>query len=145
MRKFIVAVAALVLAGPALAEAPSGDIAAGEGVFKKQCAACHVVVDADGETLAGKRGRQGPNLYGVPMHHVGKVEDFRYGKPMMAASEVPDLIWTEAEFVTYVQDPSAWLTDKLGKKSRSKMTHKVRKEQDALDVYAFIHSLTPAE
>jgi cytochrome c len=145
MNKYIVAAATLILAGPALAEAPTGDSAAGEDVFKKQCAACHVVVNADGETLAGSRGQQGPNLYGVPMQHVGTVEEFKYGKPMMVAAELPDLVWTEAEFVAYVQDPSGWLSEKLGEKSRSKMTHKVRKEQDALDVYAFIYSLSPAE
>lgn len=147
MKKFIVAAAALMLAGPAFADshemaAPTGDSAAGEDVFKKQCVTCHVVVNAEGETLAGSRGRQGPNLYDIPMKHVGTVEDFRYGKPMKAAAELPDLVWTEEEFVAYVQDPSDWLTEKLGKKSRSKMAFKVRKEQDALDLYAYIHSLS---
>lgn len=147
MTKFIVTAAALMLAGPAMADmaAPTGDSDAGADVFKKQCVACHVVVDNAGETLAGSRGRQGPNLYGIPMQHVGTVADFKYGKPMMAAAELPDLVWTEAEFVAYVQDPTDWLSEKLGEKSRSRMTHKVRKDQDALDVYAFIHSLSPAE
>ncbi|MCZ4352458.1 c-type cytochrome [Roseovarius aestuarii] len=151
MKKCMVAMTALMLAGPVYADsaaadammAPSGDSAAGEAVFKKQCVACHVVVNDEGETLAGRRGRQGPNLYGIAMQHVSTVEGFKYSKPMMAASDLPDLRWNEANFAAFVQDPSGWLTEQLGEKSRSKMTHKVRKEQDALDVYAFIYSLAP--
>lgn len=147
MTKFISFAAALMLATPVFAEsadmaAPTGDAAAGDTVFAKQCVACHVVKNEAGDTLAGKRGRQGPNLYAIAMQPIGTVEDFKYSKPLRTAAETLDLTWTEENFVGFIQDPSGWISEKLGKKGRSKMTHKVRKEQDAVDVFAYIHSLS---
>ena len=51
--------ALIVAAGAALAQA-SGDPAAGEAHFARQCVSCHVVVDPSGETLAGRSARTGP-------------------------------------------------------------------------------------
>ncbi|MFX0545852.1 c-type cytochrome [Roseovarius sp. S1116L3] len=134
--------AAMMLAAPALAD--SGDAAAGEAVFAKQCVTCHIVKSDDGELLAGKRGQIGPNLYGVTGGPVGAVEDFKYGKPMIEAHDT-GAEWTEENFVAYVQDPTDWLQTTLDdSKARSKMTWKVRKEQDALDLYAYLHSIAPA-
>ena len=140
--------AALMLAAPAIAADdatvdPSGDAAAGEEVFAKQCITCHVVMDDEGELLAGRNGRQGPNLYGVAGAEVGHVEDFKYGKSAMEAAE-QGIEWTEENFVAYVQDPTGWLRDVLDDdKARSKMSWKVRDEQDAKDLYAYLHSIGP--
>ena len=123
----------------------SGDAAAGETVFAKQCVTCHVVVNEEGETLAGSRGRQGPNLYGVTGAPVGSVEDFKYGKGMAEAAET-GAIWDEENFVAYVQDPTEWLREVSGDdKARSKMSWKVRNEQDAADVFAYLHDIAPHE
>lgn len=156
MRPFVATAtaAALMLAAPAIAatddagaqmSAPSGDAEAGGKVFAKQCVTCHVVKDDDGELLAGSRGRQGPNLYGIIGEPAGAVEDFRYSKGMSEVAET-GAIWTEENFVAYVQDPTDWLREVSGdKKARSKMSWKVRDEGDAADLYAYLHSLQPAE
>lgn len=54
--------AATLIAGAAFAE---GNAADGEAAFK-QCQSCHVVVDDEGNTLAGRKAKTGPNLFGVP-------------------------------------------------------------------------------
>ena len=121
----------------------STDIAAGEEAFGKQCVSCHVVKSGDGELLAGKRGRQGPNLYGTAGGQVAHDADFRYGKPMAEAGEM-GLVWDEENFVAYVQDPTDWLraaTD--DKKARSRMGWKVRDPQEAADLYAYLYSIAP--
>lgn len=127
------------------AHAASGDAEAGAAVFAKQCVACHVVVDGDGETLAGRKARTGPNLYNVAGAQAGIVEGFRYGKSIVAAGADQDLAWTEANFVGYVQDPTGFLKEFTGdRKARGKMSFKVRKEEDAINVYAYLASLAPA-
>ena len=134
------AIAAMTCAGAAVAGGhASGDAAAGETVFKK-CKSCHMIQSEDGSVNL-KGGKVGPNLYGVASRTAGSVEGFRYGKSIIALGET-GLAWDEAEFVAYVADPSKYLQEKLGdKKARSKMTYKLRGEQDAKDVYAYLVSL----
>lgn len=127
------------LALPALAE---GDAAAGEKVFR-QCQACHVVVNDAGETLAGTKAKVGPNLYGVAGRTAGTVEDFKYSDFMVAAGEA-GLVWNEEDFLKYVNDPTPFLKDYTGdSKARGKMTFKLKKEDQARDVWAFLVSLAP--
>ncbi|RSK32266.1 c-type cytochrome [Rhodovulum iodosum] len=118
----------------------SGDPAAGEAAFR-QCIACHVVVDEAGETLAGRNAQVGPNLYGIAGRQAGQVDGFKYSRSMEAAGEA-GLEWTEDTFVTYVQDPTAYLRDYLDDpRARGAMTHRVRKEDEAYDVYAYLANL----
>ena len=137
---------ALGLSGAAFADghlAASGDAAEGESAFK-QCQSCHVVADADGNVLAGRKAKTGPNLYGVVGRAPGAVEDFRYGKDLASLAE-SDIVFDEANFVAYVQNPKDWLQEATGNdKARSKMSYRVRKEEDALNLYAYIKSLDPA-
>ena len=144
---------ALLLGAPAYAAsdsadgamAPSGDVAAGEDAFGKQCVSCHVVKSDDGELLAGKRGRQGPNLYRVAGGQVAAVEDFKYGKSMAEAGEM-GTIWDEANFTAYVQDPTDWLRTSIDdSKARSRMGWKVRDPQEAADLYAYLYSIAPGQ
>ena len=127
-------VATFVLALPAMAE---GDAVAGEKVFR-QCKACHMVESPE-ETIV-KGGRIGPNLYGVAGSAAGAQDGFRYSKLFEAANE-QGVTWTEDNFVGYVQDPNGWLKDTTGASGRSKMSFKLRKEDDARDVYAYLKSL----
>lgn len=149
MFRTLAIVAATTLALPVLADGhsvdltASGDVAAGEKAFR-QCIACHVVVNDEGETLAGRNGKTGPNLYGIVGHHFGKVEGFRYSDINQLASDVDGLVVNEEVFVAYVQDPTGYLRDVTGDKGRSKMTYKVRKEEDAINLYAYLASLSPA-
>lgn len=144
MKILALAAFAVWVAAPALSESHvTGDAAAGEVVFAKQCVACHVLVNEDGETLAGRRSRTGPNLYGVAMKTLGTVPDYRYGASLIKAGETGQT-WTEANFVSYVMDPAGWLRSTLDDpRARSKMTFKVREEEDARDLFAYLASVAP--
>lgn len=119
----------------------TGDAEAGEKAFR-QCKACHAVVDADGNDIM-KGGKTGPNLFGVPGRTAGTLEDFKYKKSIVEAGE-GGLVWDEASFVAYVQDPTAYLKEVTGdSKARSGMSFKVRKEEDAVNLWAYIASVSP--
>jgi len=127
--------------------APTGNAEAGKTTFR-QCIACHVVVDPSGAKLAGRNGKTGPNLYGVAGRTAGSLAGYKYGKSMKEASSAsgdrPALVWTQANFATYVQDPTGFLRELLGdKRARAKMTFKVRAAADAANLYAYLYSLAP--
>jgi cytochrome c len=53
-------------------------------------------------------------------------------------------VWDEASFVEYVQDPAKFLKAKLADdKAKSKMAFKLKKPEDAANVWAYISSLSP--
>lgn len=134
---------ALIAAAPAVAQelTVTGDATAGETAFARQCIACHQVVNADGEKLAGRNGRVGPNLYGVAGAPIAHVEGFAYGDSIKELN-AQGKTWDEDSFVGYVTDPTRWLRDALGDpRARGKMAFKVRDEQDARDIFAYLHSL----
>lgn len=137
----VLAAAATVLATPVLADGHiTGDAEAGERAFR-QCISCHVVVDAEGETLAGRNARTGPNLWGIESRLVGSVEDFRYSAGLEALNEM-GVEWDEAAFVAYVQDPTGWIREAADDDSlRGAMSFRVRSEEDALNLYAYIAGL----
>ena len=145
MNMFTTAVLGFALvAGPAFADGhASGDAGAGEKVFAK-CKACHAIVDADGNDIV-KGGRTGPNLYGVYSRVAGSEAEFdgKYGDSLVAAGEA-GLEWNEADFVAYVQDPREFLKTYLDdKKARSKMSFKLRSDEDSKDVWAYLVSVGP--
>ena len=131
------------LRGPSHDPGPAHrDPAAGEEAFA-QCATCHVVQDEAGETLAGRGARTGPNLYGVAMRQAGAVEGFRYSDSMIEAGE-QGLVWDEANFVPYLMDPTGHLREVLDDpRARGKMTYKLRDEQEAHDLYAYLAQFGP--
>ena len=133
-----------LLAAPAYAQdLASGDAEAGESVFR-QCQACHVVENGDGEVLAGRNGQVGPNLYGIAGRTLGSVEGFGYSNALVAAGEEQEMAWNEENFVGYVQDPTGWLREKLDdNRARGNMAYRVRSEDDAANVWAYIVSLDP--
>lgn len=139
IRTTLTLLAATALAVPAFAEGhASGDAEAGEAAFR-QCQTCHVIADADGELIAGRGqpNRQAPNLYGSVGRQAG-IEDFRYSDSMVEAGEA-GLVWDEEAFVAYVQDPTGYLRTFLDdSKARGKMSYRVRKEEDAVNLYAYI-------
>lgn len=146
MKSINIMLAAGLMAGPAFAGGhASGDATAGEAVFNK-CQSCHVVTDDDGNVLAGRNGRSGPNLYGLPGRAVASVEDFRYGPSITEVGEAGE-VWNEENFVAYVQDPKGWLSEKLdSNRARSKMSFALRggsAADDATNLWAFIASLSP--
>ena len=141
MRFTLVLGVAGLLAAPTLVAAQSGDAAAGEQAFR-QCQTCHVVADAEGNVLAGRNAKTGPNLYGVFGRQAGTVEDFNYSDALVQAGE-SGLTWDEENFVAYIQDPNAFLREHLDDPGvRSKMTFRVRGEEDAMNIAAYIKSLS---
>lgn len=143
---------AALMAGPAMAQDVAasvdelqGDPAAGEEVFNSQCVSCHVIVNPEGETIAGRNARTGPNQWALAGRQAGTVEDFRYSDSMVEAGE-EGLTWTEETFAAYVQDPTGYLREFLdSRRARGKMSYRVRDEQDAFDVWAYIYSVAPPE
>ena len=144
MKHTVSAVLLLMLTSSVLADGNpvTGDVIAGEIAYSKQCVACHVVINDDGEKLAGRNGKSGPNLYNIAGAVAGMVEGYRYGKSIVAAGAENSLVWTEDTFVAYVQDPKGFLRTYLDdKKARAKMSYKVRDEEDARNIYAYLFSL----
>nr|WP_213395863.1 c-type cytochrome [Yoonia sp.] len=141
MKNFTIAAALAILAAPAFAQdlTPTlGDAANGEEQFNRQCVACHIVADADGNVLAGRNSRTGPNQYGLIGRAIGSAEDFKYSDGLVALGEAGE-VWNEANFVGYVQDPTGWIREKLeDRRARGKMAYQVRAEQDAYDLYAYL-------
>lgn len=136
--------ASLALAAPVLAQdAPTGDAAAGERVFAK-CQTCHVIADADGNVLGGRNAKTGPNLYGLPGRAAGAYAGFNgYGDDLVKLG-TDGFVWNEADFVAYVANPAAFLKEKVANNARSKMSFRLTNEKEALDVWAYIASLSPA-
>ena len=143
MSKTFLAAAATVVAFGTAAWADghaTGDAAAGETAFR-QCIACHVVVDDAGETLAGRNARTGPNLYAVGGRTAGSIDGFRYSPSMTQAGEA-GIVWDEESFVAYVQDPTGYLREALDDGSaRGAMAFRVRSDEDARNLYAYLVSL----
>jgi cytochrome c len=142
MRLTLTTLAFAALSAPAFAQ---GDAAAGEAVFK-QCQTCHAVVNEAGEVLAGKNAKTGPNLYQIVGRIAGSEAEFgkKYGDSLVALG-ASGYAWTEEDLAIYVQDPVAFLKDRLGdSKAKSKMSFKLKKPEDAANVTAYLASLAPA-
>ena len=151
IRSATTVIALSMFAAPAFADSDLSEGAALGAAAFKLCQSCHVVVDDDGNTLAGKKAKTGPNLYGVIGQTAGTVEGYRYGKSIVAAGEA-GLVWDEEAMVAYLQDPKKFLQTYLDDDSaRSKMSYKARAdkkndltaEQVAANFYAFLAEIGP--
>ena len=136
-----VTLATALLGAPVLAQ-DVGNAEAGAKVFNK-CQTCHIVADADGNVLAGKAGKIGPNLYGVVGRVAGSYPDFKYGKGIELLL-ADGYVWTEADLAVYVMNPTKFLDERTSDpKAKSLMAFKLSKPQEGLDVAAFLVSLAP--
>lgn len=127
-----------LLSDPAFAE---GDPIKGEQEFNRQCGACHVVQSSDGLVLAGRNARPGPNLFGLMLRPIASQVGARYGDSIKALG-ANGATWNEEDFVAYVQDPTGWLRMALeDRRARSKMAYRVRQEDHARDIYAYLVSI----
>ncbi len=146
MKKIGFAAALAIVAGVATAQdAPAGDAANGETLFGRQCVSCHSAVNAEGEVVAGRGAKTGPNLFGLMGRVIGSLDGFRYGESLQAVAAT-EATWDEAAFVAYVQDPTDWLRTTLGDaRARSKMAFKVRAPEDADDIWAYLAAFNDEE
>ena len=112
-----------------------GDAAKGEGVFKK-CTACHQVGPE-------AKNAVGPVLNGVIGRTAGTFADYKYGKSLVEAGEA-GLAWTEDELFEYLGNPKKYLRAKLdNKKAKSKMSFKLKKDEERADVIAYLKTFSP--
>ena len=139
MKRTILTAALVALTGPAFADGHlgPGDPEAGAESFSK-CQSCHVVQNADGEVLAGRNGKTGPNLHGVVGRQAGSVDGFRYRKSIVEAGEA-GLVWDVETLTAYLQDPNGFLRETLdSNRARSGMAFQVRDEGEAQNLAAFL-------
>lgn len=130
-------VTALFALGPTGVAHADGDAVAGKKIFKK-CSVCHKI----GE---GAKNAVGPVLTGVVGRTAGTFPDYKYGKSTKAAGEA-GLVWDEEKIFDYLQDPKKYLRALLeDKKAKSKMTFKLKKEEDRLNVIAYLKTFSPEE
>lgn len=116
-------------------QAMAQDVTAGEKVFKK-CRSCHKIGD-------GAKNAVGPVLNNVIGRKAGTFEGYKYGKDLLAASE-KGLVWTTENLGPYITDPKKFLRNYLeNPKAKSKMSFKLKKEQQRADVIAYVATFSP--
>jgi cytochrome c len=103
---------------------PSGDSAAGEGVFRRICMACHIA------TRTGPT-RLGPTLFGVVGRRAGSIEGFRYSQ----ANRNSDATWTPEVLFQYLQNPRQFIP------GTTMAFAGIRDEQERANVIAYLETL----
>lgn len=101
----------------------TGDVAAGEKVFKTFCTTCH-------SPKAGEN-RVGPSLFGIVGRVSGSVEGFRYSKANREANKT----WTEQELFTYLENPRASIP------GTTMAFVGLKKPQDRANIIAYLRTL----
>lgn len=139
MRCAAIIVVTIALSTSAVAKEATVSFEDGQTVFNRQCAFCHVIMDDNGEVIAGRDGGSGPNLFGVFGSTPGsRYESFEYSDDLVAYGET-GVTWGETNLVSFVQSPTDHLRDALDDAgARSKMSYKLRDEHEARDVQAYL-------
>ncbi len=115
-----------VLAVTAMAQAARAqDVAAGEQSFKK-CFPCHSI----GE---GAKNKVGPELNGLDGRHSGTAPGYNYSD----ANKNSGIVWNEATFKEYINDPRA-------KVPGTKMIFPgIKNEKEVGDLWAYLKQFGP--
>ena len=118
MVRTLVITTALLAASTALASAQ--DVEKGAVAFKK-CAICHKIGP-------GATNLVGPELNGLDGRHSGSVDGFSYSD----ANKNSGIVWGEATFKEYIQDPRAKIPG-------TKMIFAgIKNEQEINDLWAYV-------
>jgi cytochrome c2 len=116
--------------------AAAQDASAGEAVYKS-CKGCHKIGD-------GAKNGAGPALNNIVGQPVASVEGYKYSKTLKAANAA-GLVWDEAAIAEYIADPKAYMKAKLDDpKAKPKMSYKLKNEQKAKDVAAYLATFSEA-
>lgn len=111
-----------------------GDAEKGKKVFKK-CFACHKI----GEDA---KNSVGPVLNEIVGRVAASVEGYKYGKSLKKAGE-EGFVWDEEQLFYWLENPNNYLKERLDdKKAKSKMTQKLKKEEDRKNVIAYLLTLS---
>jgi len=102
MRREILAVAAMLLAGAASATAQ--DASKGEAVFKR-CRACHAIGPA-------AQNKAGPVLTGIVAKKAASVPGFNYSDAMKEAGG-RGLVWTEPQLAKFLESPDTFMPNNV--------------------------------
>ena len=112
-----------------------GDGDKGKKIFKK-CIACHKI----GEDA---KNSVGPVLNNIVGRMAGSFEGYKYGKNLQKAGE-DGLVWDEEQLFYWLENPNNYLKERLDdKKAKSKMSLKMKKEEDRKNVIAYLLTLSP--
>ena len=101
-----------------------GDMKQGAKLFKAKCATCHTINE-------GGPNKQGPNLFGVMNRQSGKVNGFKYTD----ANKNSGIIWNTENMYEYLINPKKFI------KGTNMAFPGFKKEQDRLDIVAYINSI----
>ena len=111
-----------------------GDADKGKKVFKK-CVSCHKI----GEDA---KNSVGPVLNNIVGRMAGSFEGYKYGNNLQKAGE-DGLVWDEEQLFYWMENPNNYLKERLDdKKAKSKMTQKLKKEEDRKNVIAYLLTLS---
>jgi cytochrome c len=114
--------AALVIASGASAMAQ--DAAAGEGVFKRLCFACH-------DAGPGAKVKLGPPLNGLEGRQAGTIPGFNYSE----ANKNSGITWEHDSFAKYIRNP-------MGEMPGTRMAFAgIRNDKDIESLWAFLKQL----
>lgn len=134
--KSLALIAATTLVAPMAFADDAGNAEDGEKVFNK-CKACHKI----GE---GAENATGPQLNNVLGRTAGTIEGFNYSDDLVAAGEA-GLVWDAENMSDYIEDPKKFLRKYLDdKRAKSKMTLKLKKDQERADVIAYVATFSEA-
>ncbi len=132
----IVAAAAALSFGQAIAQDLGGDPVAGATVDKK-CMTCHRIGP-------GAKNAVGPTHNGLIGRTAGTVPGFAYSSLNKSAGEA-GLVWTEQNIYDYLADPNEFLKKFLTDKGKAdqatgstKMAFKLADDKERKDVIAYI-------
>ena len=113
-----------LIAEVAAVTAVAGDLDKGKKTFRRKCMTCHTYI-RNGRNLTG------PNLWGIVGRNKGKVEGFRYSKPLAVMGGT----WTDEELLSFIASPRKFVTD-------TKMAFAgLKKEKDRQNVLTFLKTL----
>ncbi|EAY76741.1 hypothetical protein OsI_04697 [Oryza sativa Indica Group] len=104
-------------------DAPPGDAAAGEKIFRTKCAYCHAVDKAAGH-------KHGPNLNGLFGRQSGTAPGFSYP----SGDKIVPVIWEENTLYDYLLTPKKYTPAKMG-------FNGLKQPQDRADLIAYLKNV----